>query len=88
MPHLGKSYDERVDIFSFGIMLCEVSRSYCFSNKPNHQCRNKHSKKNQKAIYSKHSLQSALHTKNLGCPHQVCFAIKSNSLDLFIFFSL
>lgn len=21
----GKSYDERVDIFSFGIMLCEVS---------------------------------------------------------------
>lgn len=24
----GKSYDERVDIFSFGIMLCEVSDSY------------------------------------------------------------
>lgn len=22
---VGKSYDERVDIFSFGIMLCEVS---------------------------------------------------------------
>lgn len=25
----GKSYDERVDIFSFGIMLCEVSFKIC-----------------------------------------------------------
>lgn len=26
MHLLGKSYDERVDIFSFGIMICEVKK--------------------------------------------------------------
>lgn len=31
MFSLGKSYDERVDIFSFGIMLCEVRDLFAVS---------------------------------------------------------